>query len=159
MNVNAVSIDYAHEEIHEGKHFTFSRTKTMDTVTANTVVITTPASSVGYIHLIADVESTNAGNWTLSTGMEQSAGSTLTCQNNNCNSSTTSGTVIKGGVVWTSAGTIYETHYIGSNARSGSGVNRMENEYILAPSTSYGIRFANSAATCYSTVNLSFYIN
>jgi hypothetical protein len=156
--VNSVSIDYVHEEIHEGKHYIFSRTKTMDTVTANTVVITTPASASGFIHLVCDVESTNAGNWTISESPEQSAGSVLTAYNNNRNSSNKSGISVNGGVVWTSVGTILETHYIGANARAGNGMGRTENEYILKPSTAYGVRFANSAATCYSTVNLAFYV-
>ena len=153
-----VTIDLAHHETHEGDHFVLSRTMTMDTVTANTVVITSPASSVGFIHLVADVESTNAGNWVLTEAPENSAGSVLTVYNNKRDSVATSGTTVRAGaVVWTSAGTVLETHYIGANARAGSGVNRSENEYILKPSTAYGVRFVNSAATCYSTVNLYFY--
>lgn len=158
--VKAVSIDYAHEEIHEGKHYIFSRTKTMDTVTANTVVITTPASSAGFIHMVAAAELTAAGSWTFSEAPETSAGSTLTSYNSKRNSTNTSGATYAGGVVWTSAGTVLETHYIGANnpaSKLGGGAE-IRAEYILKPSTKYGIRIANTAATCYSVINVALYV-
>lgn len=158
--VNSVSIDYVHEEIHEGKHFSFTRSKTMDTVTANTVTITTPASASGIIHLIADIESTGAASWTFSESPESSAGSALTSYNNRRNSTRTDTVTLAGGVVWTSAGSILQTHYIGSTnpASNLGGANQGRMEWILNPSTKYGFRIANVAATCYSTINLYYYI-
>jgi len=154
------TIEHAHHEIHEGNHFSFTRSKTMDTVTANTVTITAPASASGFIHLIADIESTGAASWTFSEAPEASAGSALSSYNNKRNSATTDPTTIAGGVVWTSAGTILQTHYIGStNPRSNlGGVNQGRMEWILNPSTKYGFRVANVAATCYSTINLYYYV-
>jgi len=155
-----ITIDLVHHEIHDGNHYTFSRTKVMDTVTENTVIITTPAAAGGSIHIISDAEMTAAGSWTFSKVPEASAGSTLTAYNNNFISSSTSGTTIQGGVIWTSAGTIVETHYIGANntsSKTGGNVAG-RNEYILSPSTKYGFRVANNAATCYSVINLFFYV-
>lgn len=154
------SIEHAHNEIHEGKHFSFTRAKTMDNVTANTVTITAPASASGFIHLIADVESTGAASWTFSEAPESSAGSVLTSYNNKRNSTVTDPAVFAGGVVWTSAGTVLQTHYIGSTnpASNLGGTNQGRMEWILNPSTKYGFRVANVAATCYSVINLYYYI-
>ncbi len=159
--VNAVSIDYVHEKVHEGKQFTFLRTKTMDTVTTNTVTITAPASASGFIHLIADIECNAAASWTFSEAPEASAGSALTAYNNKRNSSVTDPTTIAGGaIVWTSAGSVIETHYIGANnpASKLGGMSSGRNEYILKPSTKYGFRVSNVAATCYSVITLHYYI-
>jgi hypothetical protein len=79
---------------------------------------------------------------------------------NNLNSSNTHGATIAGGVVWTSAGTVFETHYVGANnpnVRAGGGAEA-RNEWILLPSTKYGFRATNVAATCYSVINLYFYL-
>jgi len=153
------TIDHAHHEIHEGNHFTLCRVKTMDNVTANTVTITAPASASGFIHLIADIECNAAASWTFSEAPESSAGSVLTAYNNKRNSTVTDPAVIGGGVVWTSAGTAIETHYIGANnpASKLGGSSSGRNEYILKPSTKYGFRVANVAATCYSTITLHYY--
>jgi len=116
---------------------------------------------VGYIHLVVETELTAAGNWVFSEAPEASAGSALTVYNNKRNSTTTSGTVIyAGAVVWTSAGTNIETHYIGANnpaSKLGGGADTRE-EYILKPSTMYGVRVLNNAATCYSVINAHFYV-
>jgi len=155
------TINKTNHEIHEGNYFTVCHTKAMDTVTAHTMTITAPASAVGYIHLVVGVDLTAAGNWVFSEAPEASAGSALTIFNNKRNSTTTSGTTIKAGaVVWTSAGTAIETHYIGANnpaSRLGGGTDIRE-EYILSPSTTYGIRVLNNAATCYSVINAHFYL-
>ena len=160
MNVNAVSIDCVHEEIHEGKHYTLNYTKTMDTVTAHTVTITTPATSAGVINLIVGCELTGAGTWTLSSAPESSGGSSLTSYNNNRNSSATCGCTIAGGVTWTSAGTVFETHFIGANnpASKTGGMAENRNEWILLPSTKYGIRTTNDAATVKSSITLYYYV-
>jgi len=154
-------IDWVHHEIHEGCHFTVSRTATMDTVTTNTVTITTPASAVGYIHMVAQIELTAAGSWTFNESPQATDGSAITAINNDRNSTTTSGSTIKAGaVVWTSAGTVIETHYVGANnpaSKLGGGADTRE-EYILKPSTMYAVRVLNNAATCYSVVNLHYYL-
>lgn len=156
-----VTIDCVHHEVHDGSHFTNFHAMTMDSVTAHTVTITAPASAVGFIHLVLEVESTAAGTWTFSESPESSAGSALTAYNNKRNDTATSGTTIKGNVVWTSAGTVLEQHYIGANnpgSKLGGGAN-VRNEYILKPSTTYGIRFANTAATTYSVIETYFYLD
>lgn len=160
-NGGRITIDYPHHEIHEGNHYTVNYTKTMDTVTAHTVTITTPTSTSGYVHFNASVELTGAGTWTFSSAPESSGGSTLTAYNNNRVSTNTSGTVIAGGVTWTSAGTVLETHYIGANNPGSKlgGYAEARNEWLLASSTKYGLRVANDAATVKSSINLFFYVD
>lgn len=119
------------------------------------VVFTTPATAAGTYHMVANCESNLAGTFTFTTAASVSAGSALTAVNTNRNSSSTSGSTIVGTPTITTYGTALETHVRGANGNPSKIANG--DEYILAPSTSYGFYFIANATSTYSAINLYFY--
>jgi len=153
-------IDLTHSKIHDGKHFTLSYNKTLSAGSAITVMFTSPATAVGTIvHFVGGVESPKSGVWTFSEAPEASAGSALTAYNNNRLSSNTSPLTCAGTVAWTSSGSVFETHFLGtaSPASTVGGDRTSRQEYILNYGTKYLIRFIADAATTNTVINASFY--
>lgn len=155
------SIDWPHEKIHEGKHYTFTYSKALSAGSVLSVAITTPTSDVGIYHFVAAVESNLAGTWYFTEGASISGGSALTAYNNNRISSNTSGSTIKGSPTVTTYGTVYlETHSVGSNTTPHTlgGNAEVRNEYILASSTTYMLYFQANATSTYAAITSAFYI-
>jgi hypothetical protein len=155
-----ITIDYPHHEIHAGKHYTVSYPKVINSGSVSSIVITTPASSVGVVHLIGLSESSLAGSWVLGEGASTSVGSALTAYNNNRISANTSGTVIVGSPSVTTVGTTLESHVVGADSgpsRTG-GTAENRGEWILAGSTSYILQYTSAAASNSTNLMFSFYV-
>jgi hypothetical protein len=155
-----VCIDYPHHEIHEGNHYTVAYSKTINSGSVSSIMITTSALSSGVVHLVAISESSLAGTWLFAEGTSASVGSALTVFNNNRISANTSGTVIVGSPTVTTVGTTLETHVIGadSGASRTGGTAENRGEWILSASTSYIIQFTSSAASNPVNLMFSFYV-
>jgi hypothetical protein len=155
-----VCIEYPHHEIHEGNFFTVAYSKTINSGSVTSIMITTSALSAGVVHFIAQVEASLAGTWIFAESTSASVGSALTAYNNNRLSSNTSGTVIVGSPTITTTGTTLETHVVGTDAPSTrtGGSSDSRGEWILAASTSYIVHFTSSAASNATNLVLSFYV-
>jgi hypothetical protein len=127
-----------------------------------TVSVVAPASSVGFIHLAANIETPFIGTLTFSEDPGASAGSDLTAvtYNNHRNSAVTSPASVSGTIVYESAGTVLMTAYTSTTKSSlilGALVEPRF-EYVLKPSTRYLLRWLNTGGVTSSTViNTSFY--
>ena len=155
------TIDIAHAKVHEGKRFTNTYAQALSVGSAINVTITTPASSVGYIHFAAVVEAVNLGTFTFSESPGASAGSDLTAItfNNLRYSSVTSPASVAGTITYESSGTILETHYTTTTKSSIAlgGATGPWYEFILKPSTSYLLRWLNTGAVTANTVIQSMF--
>ena len=152
------SIDHAHAELHEGKHFTFSQTQAVAT-TVVSVLITTPAASE--MHTVFGIGAGAAASWTFSEAPNATVtGATaMVAYNNNRQVTTTSGAVIVSKPTYTSAGTVLQKGYIGAytNPAKGSGdTGDIRNEWILKASTKYLIQ-VTPVATGTIEISGSFY--
>lgn len=146
---NRPTIDPPHERVHAGKHFTAYHEVTVGTGTAASILFTTPAATVGYIHFVCSVESDKAVDWTFSEAPNASGGTAITSQNNNRNSSTTDPlTAITHTCTYTSSGTVLENHIAGTNqpATKLGGTAEARNEWLLLPETQYLIYAVAAAA-------------
>jgi len=156
--VNSVSIDYVHEEIHEGKHYSCSYSKAISAGSVLAVVFTTPASKK--VHMTSAFQSSLSGTFIFGQNATYSAGSTLTVWNNNLNSSSTSGTVFVGTPTISTYGTAISTFIVGTNDKQtpigGDGASRFE--FILATSSTYVLYFTANATSTYSSINTAFYV-
>lgn len=153
------TIDTVHKKIHDGKSFAATHSVVVGTGTAVTVLISTPASN--NIHFAASVESDKGITWTFSEAPNASGGTALVEYNCNRNSTTTSGSVLTHTVTYVSAGSIFETHSIGTSGGPTSisgGLGNVRKEYILIPSTLYLIRAVAGAATTTVNINLDYYL-
>lgn len=157
---NVKIIDPVHEVVHQGKHFTATHLVKVGTGTAVSVMMTTPAASVGYIHFVCSVSADKLVTWTLSEAPSATGGSALVALNNDRNSSTANPTTLAHTVTYTSAGTIMETHIVGSASTPQSktgGLAEARNEWILKPSTKYLIYAIAAEADTNVKINLPFY--
>jgi hypothetical protein len=159
---NVTIIEPEHAVIHDGTHFTLTRSKTLDSVgSVNTVMFTTPSAGTNiYFHFICAVEADKKVNWSLYQNASASAGSTLTAYNNNLNSEITNPATIVGNPTITTNGTVLETHIVGSastpQSKTGGGANA-RNEWVLAASTSYLVAVTATEATTESIITMPFY--
>jgi hypothetical protein len=156
--VQAVSIDYVHEEIHEGKHYTCSYSKAISAGSVLAIVVTTPASKD--VHFTAGFQSSLSGTLIFAQNTTYSAGSALTVWNNKLSSSDNSGCTFVGTPTITTYGTAISTIVIGTNDKQtpiGGGMES-RSEYILATSSTYVIYFTANATSTYSSINATFYV-
>lgn len=141
-----------------GSKYVVSYSKAISAGSYISVVLTTPATAAGTLHLAAKAESNLAGTFTFTTGASSSGGSALTSYNTNLNSSATSGTSIYGTPTITTYGTAIETHVRGSNNPPTNIAGGEGGEYVLAPSTSYGLHFLALATSTYAAITAAFYL-
>ena len=156
-----VVISHSEVSIHNGLsfHATHKITHGATAPSSATMLITTPAESVGLYHLTMSVEASKSGVWTLEEGASATSGTTITALNMNRGSTTTSGTTITHtAVLTTTAGTILEQHIIGASAGnpsvSAQGGRGMALEWNLGVSTAYLLRFIADAATTITVMNI-----
>ena len=149
-----VIVDAAHHEIHEGAMFSLfvSESAISDTETIE-IFVTTPdtATPQKRAHLIAETSGSLAYTFTIQEGPTYSSGGAAgTAYNRNRGSSTTTGmqdlytgntadNIVTGG----SPTTIW-TKFNGSG-RDAGGSGRDDNEWVLAPDTSYLFQLTSSA--------------
>lgn len=157
---NLKTIDAAHEQIHTGTHFTATHLSKVGTGTAVSVMITTPASTVGILHFVCSVAADKSATWTLSEAPSATGGSALVAYNNDRNSTTANPATLVHTVTYTSAGTVLETHIVGSASTPQSktgGLAEARNEWLLKPSTKYLIYAIADAADTNIKINVPFY--
>ena len=156
--VNAVSIDYVHEEIHEGKHYVCSYSKAISAGSVLAVVFTTPSAKS--IHFSAGFQSSLSGTLIFGQNATYSAGSALTVWNNKRSDADNSKCVVVGTPTITTYGTAISTIVIGTNDKQtpiGGGMES-RNEFILATSSTYVIYFTANATSTYTSLNTAFYV-
>lgn len=158
----AIGISGDHAYIHKGLAFRAIGSATVNTGAETTLLLTTPAASVAYVHYrpasIASsasyVESTLYEGATVSGGTD---GAEINC---NRNSSITAGTVYKYGATYTSGGTIKGLQTVGSGgnptARTGGSAGQ-DLELVLKPSTTYALRIVNPAGGANSVVSWTLF--
>jgi len=157
---NLKTIDASHEQIHAGTHFTATHLSKVGTGTAVSVMLTTPASTVGIIHFVCSVSADKSATWTFSESPSATGGSALIAYNNDRNSAIANPATLTHTVTYTSAGTVLETHIVGSASTPQSktgGLAEARNEWILKPSTKYLIYAIADAADTNIKVNIPYY--
>lgn len=142
-----ISITQSHHEIHIGESFSLYDVNDIAGSGNRTLTIYTPNASMGYVHLVFDVESEAEADFELYEGSVLSNnGTALTPYNRNRTSSNTALTVIEHTPTITSLGTLLAQRHWGSGRGVGGG-DRGTDEWILQANTRYLIRVTNSVAS------------
>jgi len=136
----ATVIDVAHEQIHLGKHYTYSVYYSSVSIGTNKdFLISVPAGK--YPHLVFNISTSGAITVQLDESPTVSAyGTAKTPLNNNRASTNTSSISLYEAPTVTSTGTQLETYYIGSGNEKRGGQQRSDTEWILNQSTLYLLR-------------------
>ncbi len=147
---NLVTIDTAHNEVHEGDFYTYSGVGTINSGTANALLMLVRPGLNTRLHFQGVVSSKNSGWAELYENAATSGGTQRTPMNNDrASAHVFSGTLIIGGTV-ASFGTLLQSRAIGSSApgvRLG-GESDTRNEWILKDDYWYLIWFyADNAST------------
>ena len=132
-------IDYAHHEVHAGRHFMYTDATTIAAAASQAYLITTP-DTTRWAHMIFHLDGSAITQWILYEGADRTGITTAATGNNNRNSSLTAGVLIhKGTTGGTTDGTALYTYKGGSatnQARGDTGAGNAE-EIILEQDTKY----------------------
>ena len=154
-------IDPSHDAIHDGRHFTVTHSVSVGTATAVSILFQTPSALSGnYIHFTCSIESDKGVDWTFSKVPNASGGSALVAYNNDENSANTNPMQsLTHTATYVSAGTILESHIMGTNQPSTKlgGDAEARNEWVLTPDRFYLIRAVALAADTKINVVIPFY--
>lgn len=152
-----IVIDDVHDEIHLGNHYTTSVYASIGAASTLSVLITAPAT--GEIHLTGVLMADGSGVFTWSEAPNASGGSALVAYNNRRDSANAATLTATSDPTYVSSGTILLTTHVGTYAPSvnvgGQFANRQE--WILAPSTLYLIRFTADGASCRTCIFAEWY--
>jgi len=156
-------IDYAHHEVHEGDHYTFSAFDSdLDDAAVFDFIVTTPDTTrlshitgtiIGALHTDFHMYEDT----THTTNVQQST------PNNNRNSVNTAGTTVHTSNDDNADGTLlFSTSFgidtgSGNNLRTGGGGARAENEWMLKRNTKYLFRITSHSANNNVALILSWY--
>lgn len=153
------TIDSVHHEIHEGDHYTaFLYDGEVDSTSTLSVLITVPAA--GEMHLVGLVKSSLGGSFTWSEAPNASGGSAITPYNNNRQSTNAATLVVTSNPTFVSAGTVLLQTDVGAtgNPTQAAGGNfAARQEWILAQSTLYLLRFVSATNDAKVTLILEWY--
>jgi hypothetical protein len=155
------TIDIAHHEIHEGNHYATSYYEKVGASTAINVLITVGSKA---IHMVGEIVTDAPGMATFSRSPDATASgaTTITCYNNNGNSSNITDTSIVATTDYTSSGTILRNYLLGSASGAANKVtvgstSGEVNEAILPTGGSYLIRFVADGASTRTIIRTAFY--
>ena len=148
------TIDYSHHEIHAGSHFFIADVVDLSVNNVYDMVFTTP-DTAKWIHFTFEVDAEAETEWYIYEGaVETSAGAAVTAYNNNRNSATATGAVIKAQTNTSlvnanadtdvSGATALEHGIIGAGKSGGN--DKRENELTLKQNTKYCFRAIATAA-------------
>lgn len=151
-----VFIDEVHHKIHAGAHWVASHTVSVGTATAVTVMLTTGATSDGIVHVVFDIEASNAITGTFNEAPGASGGTVITPRNSSRDTAGSSGVAsVTHTVTYATGGTVLENYAIGgANARVRGGAGARI-EWVLGASKAYLWRFV--AANAGTTVDVNIY--
>ena len=150
-------IEYAHHEVHEGDHFELGGYVDVGLNGTLEIIVTTP-NTTKWAHMLWVVDVTQSTILDIYRSPTTIAGgTTLTPQNNNDNSSNTSGlTILQDPASIGGDGTLLPiSHKIGANRTSGSSVR--DRELILKQNTAYLFRATSGAASNTINFTMSWY--
>jgi hypothetical protein len=153
------TIDYAHNEIHAGSHFTFDSYLSLTKAGSGQLLIITP-NTTKWSHLFIEIDTT-AGDVVMEfteNATVTEVGTAATIYNNSRNSTTTNGTLIYLSSTVTAGTTVLKKKYMGSGKSGYGGVNRNEDEIILKQGTNYLLKFTEqNIAACQVNFILEWY--
>jgi len=157
------SIDYAHNEVHGGDHFTFTAYDT-DTDDGDTLVYTivTP-NTTKWSHFIFQVDGQLVTQVDLYEADTRTNGAEQTVYNNNRNSSDTATLKIYAAGAGTADGTLIFKDYFGIstgggvNKITGGGQSRGDAEWVLKQNTKYLFRIESHTDNNVISIKLSWY--
>lgn len=147
--IEVVSLDYAHYEIHEGNHYFVKKTASLAKAGTKDILIVTPDQDI-YAHLIAGVEATSSS--FLASFFEDvtaTANGTLGgSRNRNRNAAENNTTIVYEDPTITATGNLLWSLSLGAGRNVG-GASRDNEEVILKKNTKYLLRITedNVAAT------------
>lgn len=142
-----IAMDHSHHEIHEGDSFSVYDVNDITGSGNRTLTIYTPDASMGYVHLIFDVETEVEANFELYEGsILSNNGTSITAYNRNRTSGNTAFTIVEYTPTIVSLGTLLAERHWGSG-RGVGGSDRGTDEWILKSNTRYLIRVTNSVVT------------
>jgi len=157
------TIDYGHQKIHEGYHFTAFYYVTVGASTAVTVLITPPAAGSGReIHFLCGISTNNTGIFTFSENPVTTAGTLLTSANNYRSEAVDFPDPVVLSHTCTvdaaSVGTVLETILTNTTTRANvSQGSAIRDEWILDGTYRYLMRFAADNAATRVIFHLSYY--
>ena len=151
-----VFIDEVCAEVHGGTHWAASHTVSVGTATAVTVMLTTGEASAGIVHVVYDIEASNAIIGVFSEAPAASGGTAITPRNSSRDTAGSSGVaLLTHTVTYSTSGTVLENWAVGgANARVRGGAGARI-EWVLGASKAYLWRFV--AANAGTTVVLNVY--
>jgi len=156
-------IDYAHHEVHEGDHYTFSAFDSdLDDAAVLEFIVTTP-DTTRWSHMVGTIIGALHTDFYMYEDTTHSTGAAQSVLNNNRNSSNTAGTTVHASGGGGADGTLlFSTSFgidtgSGSNTRTGGGGARAENEWMLKQNTKYLFRITSHSANNNVAMILSWY--
>jgi len=149
-STNAINIiDYAHHEVHDGSHFTFSTTSgDLDIATPLEYLIHAP-NTTKWAHLLGTIYGALHTRFELFEGATHTSGIHMPVHNNNRNSTKQAGIIITehagngaDGILLFEAEFGVDTGG-GANRVTGGGTSRAEGEWVLKQNTVYLMRLSS----------------
>jgi len=157
------TVDYAHHEVHSGRHFTFSATSgDLDIGTPLEYLIHTPDTE-RWAHLLGNVYGALHTRFEFFEGATHTSGIHMPIHNNNRNSANGPGLIITEHADDGDDGTLlFETEFGvdtggGANRVTGGGTARADSEWVLKQNTVYLLRLSSLTADNVVNMALSWY--
>lgn len=156
--IRAITVDYAHHEIHEGNHYVAFHNAPLGSNGKYQLLINTPVNSTGKtVHLVIGTRGSAESNIVLTEAPTVSAlGAAHMVVNRNRQSSKTALTAVTLGPTISAIGTILLESHFGSGPQTG-GEDRGMNEFNLAQGTFYMINATSEGASNDLSVVLDWY--
>lgn len=157
------TIDYAHHEVHSGRHFTFSAYDSdLDIGGTLEFIVTTP-DTTRWSHLVGTITGALHTDFEFFEDTTHTTGAAQNVYNNNRNSANAAGTTVHLSNDNNADGTLlFSTSFgidtgSGNNLRTGGGGSRAENEWMLKQNTKYLFRLTSQATNNNCALVLSWY--
>jgi hypothetical protein len=143
-----VNIDYAHHKIHIGDHFFIANYVTLSKAGTLIFGVTTP-NTTKWAHMSWEFHGTNETLFQVYEAATFTAGTPVTCQNNNRNSGTVSGLTVVTAPTITVAGNLIEAFLVGKDIVPAAkadiaGTASREDELVLKQNTQYVFKFTSN---------------
>jgi len=157
------TIDYQHQMVHEGHHFTASQYISLAAASAVNVLITAPTTDEYHFTAEIAVDAVAVVTWSMTPGYDATGSTAISSYNNNENSSETSALTHRYGGIYASSGALLETWLAGSSSGNTGqritmgGALGQRHEWILLPSSIHLLRVVAGAATCQTVVRMYYY--
>lgn len=139
------TVDFAHHELHEGRHFHHSEVTDLGNGATRDVLLVTPDTN-RWVHLLINVMSESEMSFTFyEDTVTSNNGTAVFTHNSNRNSTNTAGLSVSHSPTISDVGNIMQVKHWGSG-RGVGGDGRGENEWILKQNAKYLIRVTNATS-------------